>query len=682
MATQILQAGSLRTTKLLFAQSNASPSNDIAEVGKMKNIRIFTCTLGLALLLAVPSVSWAQTAAGTASDPNAPTDEEKQKAKEELEKKASALLEQMVNEVQMLHLPENRIRVQIVAGDLLWKRNESRARSMFSAAGDGLAEMVRSTDNNSRRSSNQLRQELVMTAALHDAPLAYQLVAATRAPVPVNEADTAGRRPNNDDNLELSLMAQVAKVDPKFAAQKAEEALAKNQFPLSLTRVLAELQSKDKEAFSKLSETVVGRLMTANMLSNSESGVLALSLLQAGPRAADKASDNTSTPAPTGNRMVGVPVLSPSAFPDLLGVVIDAALKVTPPSATNSQRQGNQRGGPGGARGRGPMVVGNVNGVDLQLSDAQIEQNNARRLLYGLQALLPQIDQYTPNRATAVRQKLTELGAGNNPRNNMAQYGSLMQTGTTESLLEAAPIAPPQVQSRIYQQAALKALDEGNADRARQIANEHLDGRTRDSVLQRVEFQQIASKIEADNMDQLRQALAQLHSDDERIDLLLQMVSAAKLKDKKLAAKFLSEAQRLTNRRATGYSQFMQQLAVANAFAEVDPVKSFEVLEPGISQLNELLSAAAVLSGFEVNVFRDGELPLEPNSQLTNMVGRYGQQIAFLASKDFERAETTANKFQLAEARLMVRLSIVRIALGGQPGTGGFGPRPFARRDQ
>lgn len=629
---------------------------------------ILSCAL-VTSSVAFPFLVSAQEAQTTAAD------EEKQKEKEALEKKAVVLLEQIITDAQMLKLSESRIRVQIVAGDLLWKRNESRARSMFSMAGEGVAELMRGTDNNSRRWAGQLRQEVVMAAAQHDAPLAYQLVASTRPPMPTNDIDAIGRRQNSDNNLEMSLLAQVARLDPKFAVQKAEEALEQNQFPISLGRVLAELQSKDKEAFAKLSERVVGRLMTANMLSNSEAGALAISLLQTGPRAAEKASDTTPAASPTTSRGFGTPVLSPSAFPDLLNAVIDAAMKVAPPSASQ-QRQGNPRA-PGAARGRGPAVGGG--GDDNQLTDAQIEQNNARRLLAGLQPLLPQIDQFTPNRATAVRQKLTDVGVNNNPRQSFAQFGSLMQTGTADSILEAAPIAPPQVQTRLYQQAALKALDEGNADRARQIANEHLDARTRDSVLQKVEFQLIANKVDADNMDQLRQALAQLHSDDERVDLLLQMVTASKLKDAKLAGKLLSEAQRLTNRRATGYRQFEQQLAVADAFAAVDPSRSFEVLDPGISQLNELVSAAAVLSGFEVTVFRDGEMPLEPTNSLTNMVNRYGQELAFLATKDFERAETTANKFQQAEARLMVRMSIVRTALGGWPG---IGPRPFARRDQ
>jgi hypothetical protein len=381
--------------------------------------------------------------------------------------------------------------------------------------------------------------------------------------------------------------------------------------------------------------------------------------------------------------------LGEAAFKDLLNTVIDAALRAT-------RQPPNSQGGQGNGRGRGNFGVAQ-NPNQSALTDGQIEQQSARRLLGGLQTLLPQIDQYLPARGTVVRNKMTELGMGNNQRMAFNQIGTLMQQGTTDSLLAAAPAAPPVMQSRLYQQAAQKALDEGNVDQARQIANDHLDGSTRDRVLQRVDFQLIAKKVEADNMDQLRQALANLHSDDERIDLLLQLAAQAQKtagqpesgsepEDAKLALKFLGEAQRLANRRATSYGQFDQQLRIADAFASVEPSRSFEVLDSGIAQLNELLSAAALLSGFEVNIFKDGELQLGGGSGLSDMVSRYGQELALLAKVDFARAESSANKFQLAEPRLMSQLAIVRNVLGvpqvAPPISGFGGQRRFGRRGQ
>ena len=213
-----------------------------------------------------------------------------------------------------------------------------------------------------------------------------------------------------------------------------------------------------------------------------------------------------------------------------------------------------------------------------------------------------------------------------------------------------------------------------------------------------MDFQLIAKKVETQNMDQLRQTLTNLRSDDERIDLLLQLAAQAQKAagaqepasatedNSKLALKFLGEAQRLANRRATNYKQFDQQLQIADAFEALEPARSFEVLDPGIAQLNELLSAAALLSGFEVNIFKDGELPLEGGSGLGDMVARYGQELATLAKIDFARAESSANKFQLAEPRLLSQLAIVRNVLGVPqvaPINNGFGgPRGFGRRGQ
>ena len=97
------------------------------------------------------------------------------------------------------------------------------------------------------------------------------------------------------------------------------------------------------------------------------------------------------------------------------------------------------------------------------------------------------------------------------------------------------------------------------------------------------------------------------------------------------------------------------------------------MLDPGIAQLNELLSLRALLSGFEVNIFKDGELQLAGGSGLgADMVSRYGQELAMLAKVDFARAESSANKFQLAEPRLMSQSAIVRNAARCAPGRSAY----------
>ena len=101
--------------------------------------KLFTLTLALASVLffglALPPRSSPQ--------PQQPSAEELEKQKAEREKNAYRLLDQVIDEAQSLRLVENRVRIQINAADMLWDQNQGRARSLFSMAAEGVAELGR-----------------------------------------------------------------------------------------------------------------------------------------------------------------------------------------------------------------------------------------------------------------------------------------------------------------------------------------------------------------------------------------------------------------------------------------------------------------------------------------------------------------------------------------------------------
>jgi len=604
--------------------------------------------LAFALTLGFVPVSFAQ-------DPQPQSSDQQDKDKPTPEKKAILLLDQVVGEAGGLKLPENRIYIQIAAGDLLWVRDEPRARVLFGEAGAGIADMLRRSelpgDPNSRRGNNsnrvalELRQELVLTVARHSGEFAYQLLQTMPAPATTGPGD----RRQNTNTLEQSLVAAIAANDPKTALKNAQGWLEKGEYPSSLTKVLSQLQSKDPEAATKLTDQLVKKLQPEEIFSKPEAVRLSLNLLRPGPRPDKKPADGSQPVVGTGE-----PLLSESAFRDVMSATITAALRATP------QPQNTQgRGGPGGFRGR-PNNPGGP--AATPQSEAEIQQANARMLLNGLQNMQPQIDKYLPERSLAVRQKLTQMGMDRDERGGFGQMAALMQQGTSESLITAAASAPPEMRNRLYQRAATKALDEGHPDRAREIANQHLEGTARTNMLHTLEQQQ-AVRAAPNKKDEIRDAINRAQSDDERVSLLLQF--AANLQaDPKLALQLLDEARGLVTRRATSYRQFEAQVSVARAYETLDPVRSFETLEPGIQQINELLAAAAILSGFEVNIFRDGELPLKGGGSLTGLVMRYGGELAMLARIDFERAQLLTERFQLAEPRVLARLTMIRGVLG------------------
>jgi hypothetical protein len=606
--------------------------------------------------------------------PATPDAAKQQEEKAKLEAKAAALLEQIVSESQGLKLPENRIRISVVAGDLLWDRNAARARTFFTDAASILANTMAQPDDSERGDFGMLtalRRELVLSAARHDAELAYQLLRQTQPPAGINAGNR--RRANfqfPDDNLEQALLTVIAASDPKVAYQKAAEALDKGEYPVSLSRVLSQLQTKDEEAFKKLSEKTLNRLSSENLLTSGQAVNVAMSLLRPGPQAAT----TSPNPAILNSRAPYLQVLTESAFQGLLNNAVTAALTTTPRTNTggggaNNQRRGLRRDAVviGSESANGPVTVYTdpARNNQTQLDPAQVQQNNALMLLRNLQGMLPQIDQYLPERAQAVRQKLTELGMGNNSTTDFAnQMRNVMQQGDSESLAAAASAAPAPIQSRLYQEAATRAVDEGNTERALQLANDHLDESGRASVMQAIDFKKITTNVSAEKLNEIRQKLAALPSDADRVKYLGDLVAATQKDNPKLALRFAEDARTLVSKRASDYRDLENQVRVAELFAPLDPKRSFEVLEPGIAQLNELLAAAQVLNGFEVQVFRDGELPLQGGSELGRVVARFGQQLASLAKIDFERAQATADRFQFAEPRLMSKLSIVQGAFG------------------
>src|SRR5499426_2583520 len=88
----------------------------------------FTASFIAALLICIPAL------AQTPAPPQSQKEDKPQKVDKELEKKALALLDELVGEAMSLKLVENRIYALTTAADLFWKHNEDRARALLAEA--------------------------------------------------------------------------------------------------------------------------------------------------------------------------------------------------------------------------------------------------------------------------------------------------------------------------------------------------------------------------------------------------------------------------------------------------------------------------------------------------------------------------------------------------------------------
>jgi len=600
------------------------------------------------------SIAFAQTPA-PASTP-APTEQQKQ-AQKEVEKKALALLEDTIADAQSLRVPENRALVMATAADLLWTRDEKRARSLFTdalntlaaARAAGSAANAEDGEGGGRNYANYagymafaLRQQLLQMVARHDAALALDLLRAGSPvkPAPASNATINAAAPakanqnrgmmDEDARLEQSLIAQIAATDPKMALRVAEESLAKGVSP-NLLSTLRVLQRKDAEAATKLAGSIVERLRATNFQTNPEAAFVVMQLfdISAHPeRYGSRQAVAGEASAATGDAAKKPqPLLNETALRDLADIAASA------------------------------MITGGAMSASI----------------YQAPTLLPFIEKYAPARAAQIRGKLSDAMKQTNPEfRSIMKYQEQMQNGTPDSILQAAAKAPPEERDMLYQSAAWKALSQNDTTRARQIVQDNVTNpQQRAQLLTMLDRQALTQALRLGKLDEARQMLRERGTrskKDQAVMLAMLAQVAARKGDRKFALEVLDEARQLVpNSQAQNQDQLDAQLAVAAAYTFVEPTRSFEIIEPMIDQANELIRAAALLDKFGNSgqrFFRNGELMLSMSGGASFAIrSRYGRALSLLANADFDRARTAADRFQQPELRVMARLLIAQGAL-------------------
>ncbi|MET0649593.1 MAG: hypothetical protein ABW208_23525 [Pyrinomonadaceae bacterium] len=557
------------------------------------------------------------------------SEEEKAKARKELERKALALLDETLEGAQVLKLAENRAALRVQAGDLLWPRDEKRARSLFRDAAADLATVKTGDANRGDRHywmATQLRSQLLYTIASRDAQLALELLRESR---PAVEEGAAAADPDMELRMEQSLTALAAESDPKTALRLAEESLNKG-VTYGVLSALERLRHKDAEAATKLAGKVVEKLRGETLVGGHEQWAVALSLLRIVllPQSGEQFYFGMGAPPAPAPEKPKPLVMEDSDLRELADLVATVVLKDSSPGAF------------------GMMSM--------------------------LRPLLPEFEKRVPARAAQLRLKLAEMDKMMDPRAKAwGQYDSIMSK-PPESILEEAAKAPAEMRAHLYTAAATKLLRAGEVERARAVVNENLRGQEREQMLFYLDNAEIARAVEKGNTDDARAMVSRIKSKEQRASALaeLALVYAAK-GDKKTAGGLLEEARGLIDRQPDNEREVGALLDVARGYALVEPAKTFEMIDPLIDQANDMMSAAALLEKFGAGtgMFRKGEMMLAPGlGEMGGMYERYVKALAELSRIDFDRTRATADRFNRDEARLMARLIVARSVLSDRLG--------------
>jgi hypothetical protein len=525
-----------------------------------------------------------------------------------VEKKALDLLETVASRISSLKNAENRIALSCSVAESLWNRDEKRARALFQDVTKEMTSLVASVDYTDSQLYNifpfinQQRQEVVTRMARRDPELALNFLRATRFPI---EAQAISQM--NERNLELYLSRMISARDPDRALQIARDSVSRG-LSYELVGLLTELQRKNPAAAQSLYETVINRIKSEDLARNQELSNIACNLL-------------TSFVPPQANELM---------YRDLLDTIVKTALSLSPTDPISANQVQNMQG--------------------------------------NLRAALPMVEKYLPQRAQAFKQWSQRVSRTMDPSSQMySDVNEAVNNGTVDDVLALAAKYPPEMRSHVYQQAAWKASNAGDNARARQIVNEFVsDPMQRRQILEQLDNQAIWRTLNENKLEEARSMLGKSISLDQRIQILQRMAGMLLAKDdKKGALECLNDARSSISEMPRGSQKVSQQFQLANAYAQVDSEESFAIIGGIVSQINELVTAAAVMDGFENRYLKNDEWLTNGGSSVGNLVTNLRQALAQLGRRNFDRAEALAEQLERPEIRLLSQVDIAQAALSG-----------------
>ena len=556
-----------------------------------------------------------------------PTDKEREaKDRQELEKKTLALLNEVASASWGLKAPENRSFVMVSAANLLWDSDQKRARTLYWDALNSLNlnSPTRTLGENASKAEQdkvaqefmltfELRQNLLRKVARRDAQLALDMLRATRQVLPQKLAQL---RYLDDRELEQEIAAEVVARDPAEALKLARETLAKG-FSYQVLNLLYLLNRKDREKATQFAGEIITKLRTANLATDLRASVIAMELLQ-----------SSRTRATNTGRLISAYV---SNAPTLL-------------SLSDEQKR---------------ELVDSLTNAALTIS-----ANSS--MLYQMTELMPEVDQFFPERRAALEKKLAAFNQTlNKEQREGHEFNEMIRSGMAEELVRKASLPEGEKHRPVwYGQAAIIAAARRQTDSFREfIGKEIKDDDERNKVLDVLDTQELELAVYQKRVDDLQKLVPKIRRKEERVRAMAELAVMLKEKgDDHAATSLLDEAATLIKTNFKSESQSYALLALLAAYAVVDPPKAFAMTERTIDEANAQLSTLLLLDRvFKSGVIKKGEILLEQTSLLPidYMVFKYKKGMLALAKADFGRTRALAERFDRNELRVMARLLLV-----------------------
>ena len=554
---------------------------------------------------------------------------------------AELLLEGCVAQVPQLQRLDNRIYAQSSLADLLWVKDEARARALLIEAMGSFAELAQQpglTDERNPRlqqMTESVRGHLFNILVQRDPGLALQFLRQARE---LNAAKP-GRNKWQEHEMEMNLAVRIAEQDPQAALKTAKEILASDEISWSLVNVFQALQQKDPAAASELFDAALDKLKKGDR-SNGSTFQQYVSFMSNFLNVLKGNLPPLETPKPNPPSPKNEEAQKPREeqlqrqqaalrqFRDLLEWFIAEALKTNDSDSLGEETSGIKN-----------MIVSTLHNF------------------------VADIEKLMPQRLAAVRAKLAQAENAQ-PNNFYRRYQKQVEKGTADELLALAQKAPKHEREYLVQNALNKAVNaDGNEAQVRKLIEANLsDPEQRRNLLNQLAYQLASKAFNSGKLEEARAHLNSMNEPTQRFQLLSQWAQQKlSANDQKAGLIFINDAQALLGNRFFTSQQIWMQLELAKLYVEVEPSRALTICETAMARL-----AVVNQAQWTVNLYQQAEIDaLENEMPLAELHGQFipqqlPQALAQLVRKNLEAVQRLMAQWSAPELRLGLQLSVAR----------------------
>ncbi|MFY9554011.1 MAG: hypothetical protein WAV47_04745 [Blastocatellia bacterium] len=555
---------------------------------------------------------------------------EKQK---EAEKKALAQLDKIFEMSKSFEDVEVRIRIQAQIADLLWTRDETRARRMFEKAFQATAAVPLPAPDSSMPPSYvgsdshfPLRNDLIRLVSQRDPGLAAKLID--------------------------SVIDQAPNVDQKFInggyGTYSEQDMLRFQFALYITQ--SEPQRAAEMAARLLERGDIGRTLSiADALSRNEPGLaddlFAQTLLRV---------KQTKTPS-----QESIGLLANYIFPGFGEGVLR--------SPTGLRRRGASEGSAVSTVLRNQFLDVALEAVlrwiDLRQQSAPTPASptNETTDLRIARLLLPYFDEHLSQKSAGVRARLEALPV----ESALARIGA----STLEELLsKAEKITNASERDRVYWEAVMTAMRDRKVEQASAIIPKVSEERLRaqlESVLHRAKDQETQERVrvalDAADFETANRLINEVSDRSQRVSMLGNMaVVLSYKKDTTRAAQVLSVMEQLIAKSEDPTQRAQEMIRFVDVAARVDVERGFDAARLAVEALNR---STIIPQWMKVENVTDSTGRTVSRRQVgLQLLGSFlfDNSFSALGRSDFDRALQLAQALEMKEASAFAQLGVCR----------------------